>query len=564
MATTKKTIMPAAQSWEFDGASWIDAGSGAHIWLQGTGFATGGWLKLDSNAGGERQTFYDSGKDLGLNMEITMAVIEDTSGIIPYRKCILLDGEGAAGVFSLISSAIFTGDPGWVHVILSTDGPNDLNFYINGVLDTPKSVSGTFTTYVPMGAQKLIFGRDELGTTDYVNAGNRMCHWFSLDRHLTAQERADLSDGSAPSTPGEVFGGDPDLLFWFSGSNFRDEGPSEVTLTNHGITLAADAPTGIATVGDYTSLAAWEAARGGVGAGDEVAECYGGGDLGSCVIWNSGWDDEARNILICAAAGEAPYINGDAGIHQSMGWVDGAWITIEDLALNLSSGYCFKGTDAMTRMRINRCVGLNDTMSVFVYHNSTGVNNRFVITNCLYKNSATTNQIFLTQTFGDLTLTMYNCTFIGCTGNAVHIQNSIGAATVTAILKNNIVVDSTLACYWMVGAIGTSGCSNNLDDGDGSADAQLGGADNVSEADEDNIFADYANDDFHLMAGSVALDSGAQVAGYGTAQDLDEVFRPLGSGYDMGCYEWTPPDIGGGAIAASIALLKSQGLGLDL
>jgi hypothetical protein len=51
------------------------------------------------------------------------------------------------------------------------------------------------------------------------------------------------------------------------------------------------------------------------------------------------------------------------------------------------------------------------------------------------------------------------------------------------------------------------------------------------------VFVDPAND-YHLGIGSAAIDRGTSV---GVAADLDGKSRPLGNGFDIGCYEADVP-----------------------
>jgi hypothetical protein len=58
-----------------------------------------------------------------------------------------------------------------------------------------------------------------------------------------------------------------------------------------------------------------------------------------------------------------------------------------------------------------------------------------------------------------------------------------------------------------------------------------------------SLFQDAAGHDYHLAAGSAAVDAGVTLAQ--VLHDRDGVARPQGAGYDVGAYEWTdspPPD----------------------
>ncbi len=51
----------------------------------------------------------------------------------------------------------------------------------------------------------------------------------------------------------------------------------------------------------------------------------------------------------------------------------------------------------------------------------------------------------------------------------------------------------------------------------------------------DPMFVDPAHDNYHLKAGSPAIDRGVAA---GVSFDIDGDPRPFGAGYDIGCDEW--------------------------
>ncbi|MBN2581449.1 MAG: right-handed parallel beta-helix repeat-containing protein, partial [Planctomycetes bacterium] len=75
------------------------------------------------------------------------------------------------------------------------------------------------------------------------------------------------------------------------------------------------------------------------------------------------------------------------------------------------------------------------------------------------------------------------------------------------------------------------------------------GTENIYQPNVDLIFIDAANRDFHLRAGSPAIDTGTNV---GLTQDHEGYPVPSGSGVDRGAYEYgaAPPQIGGWYILA--------------
>ena len=56
---------------------------------------------------------------------------------------------------------------------------------------------------------------------------------------------------------------------------------------------------------------------------------------------------------------------------------------------------------------------------------------------------------------------------------------------------------------------------------------------------EEQIFVDHTNGDFHLLQNAQAVDAGTNLVLPTVFEDLDNTPRPQGSGFDIGCYEFT-------------------------
>ena len=124
--------------------------------------------------------------------------------------------------------------------------------------------------------------------------------------------------------------------------------------------------------------------------------------------------------------------------------------------------------------------------------------------------------------------TIRNCTIVDNVndGSAVGCAGLLaaGGTVVNNIVWNNTAVDGTSTGYSF--GSGATVNSNLLDT------AYAGGSGNLSS---DPFFADAANNDYHLVFGSPAIDHGAEIAG--VTIDFDGVSRPQRSGWDIGCYE---------------------------
>jgi parallel beta-helix repeat protein len=129
----------------------------------------------------------------------------------------------------------------------------------------------------------------------------------------------------------------------------------------------------------------------------------------------------------------------------------------------------------------------------------------------------------------------------GCTGtlafyNNVLVKNSnhnslnIASPKATLILRNNILDG------------GGKGGDHNIYTGlSWSQDARYGwklGTNETLVKDLGKIFADPAQNDFHLKAGSPAIDTGTDVSADGFDTDIEGKRRPVGKAWDIGAYEY--------------------------
>jgi len=69
-----------------------------------------------------------------------------------------------------------------------------------------------------------------------------------------------------------------------------------------------------------------------------------------------------------------------------------------------------------------------------------------------------------------------------------------------------------------------------------------------------DIFEDPANGDYHLAENSQAIDAGTSIVSPSVSVDIDSMPRPLGAGFDIGCYEYASVSGNVDLMGASIEL----------
>jgi hypothetical protein len=129
---------------------------------------------------------------------------------------------------------------------------------------------------------------------------------------------------------------------------------------------------------------------------------------------------------------------------------------------------------------------------------------------------------------------VYNNTFYNAdlTGKYSPIQNDWGTLSSAQVsIQNNIVMSSAGPSYIGGQGFGAGVLSNNLWYGAGSAP----GGD--SHPITGNPLFVNVGTDFHLQAGSPAIDAGASTVSGVVTDDYDVVARPQGAAYDMGAME---------------------------
>ncbi len=222
----------------------------------------------------------------------------------------------------------------------------------------------------------------------------------------------------------------------------------------------------------------------------------------------------------------AGYISDDVGISESCGGMGGVNVVYANAVEGFDTGIelidCSMIEVVRNRLRRN-AIGLN-------VQNCTGpVTDNLVLYN---RNSG----IFLSGAG----LRIFHNTIVG---NGFAENTDLGGAGIVSgqgnseLVRNNIVVSNNAGLNSLV--THNSNYDHNLVWGNFTNYAGQATADST-DLFGDPLFVDIGNDNFHLLAGSPAIDAGAHSAG--TEVDFDGSSRPWGSEVDIGAYEFRQAD----------------------
>jgi parallel beta-helix repeat protein len=185
--------------------------------------------------------------------------------------------------------------------------------------------------------------------------------------------------------------------------------------------------------------------------------------------------------------------------------------------------------------------------------NLDGVQNSVIYNNLIYNNHATGIALFMIDgAEGSKNNKVYNNTIInpqdarwamlvnsGSTGDTLYNNIFINHHS----FRGSISVDqSSLQNFFSDYNIVSDRLSN--DDGESNmslADWQKLGYDIHSNiaAPEDQLFVNYSTGDFHLLSGSQAVDAGTGLVSSVVTDDIANVSRPRGNGFDIGAFEYS-------------------------
>lgn len=145
-------------------------------------------------------------------------------------------------------------------------------------------------------------------------------------------------------------------------------------------------------------------------------------------------------------------------------------------------------------------------------------------------------------------IALYNNTFHDC-GARLDSDSGGFSLSTTTVLRNNLLALLGGEPFMTPSAGGCGGASVS-----GSHDLWFGGSDptpscTTVNVTQDPAFANAAGLDFHLLAGSPAIDRGVAIPSL--AEDLDGITRPQGAADDIGAYEFLAGAAVGGTTSSS-------------
>jgi len=186
--------------------------------------------------------------------------------------------------------------------------------------------------------------------------------------------------------------------------------------------------------------------------------------------------------------------------------------------------------------------------------NMDGVQDSEIFNNLIYNNHATGIAMYMINAAeGAKNNKVYNNTIINPTVTRWNILMNNGSPGNT--IYNNILINHhSFRGSISIDASSMNGFSsdynileNRLSTDDGNSNMTLSewqslGYDLHSQIanPEEQIFVDHSNGDFHLLENAQAVNAGTNLVLPTVFEDLDNVSRPQGSGFDIGVYEYNP------------------------
>lgn len=164
-----------------------------------------------------------------------------------------------------------------------------------------------------------------------------------------------------------------------------------------------------------------------------------------------------------------------------------------------------------------------------------------IVDECAVGQDTVSSRCFSAAANGAYTTGFQNCSAGPCAGDIFRlVPNDAGATVVATNCLALRGAGATNACYVFTILAGAVDPDNNLSD-DATADDQ-GGTGHVINALSTDQVRDFANRDFRLKAGSVAIEAGSDLGATAAATDILEFDRDAGGVvWDIGAHEYRGP-----------------------
>lgn len=300
--------------------------------------------------------------------------------------------------------------------------------------------------------------------------------------------------------------------------------------------------------GDYTTLAAWEAAADGSN-DQQWAECYSGGDLGTVQFnsWSVDSSDEYPRVYVAEGEGHNGETNRGAFIIYngsqaiSVNGGDTTWLRVEGLRLESGAGDTTEAIFINNQNQItidgNMIVVNHDKSRAQISINN-GADNAIIRNNVIIDNGDFATYGIFSAIIDSGTTNIYdNNTVIGTTIAGIHCNVLDG----TWIVRNCVSISNALDYQLQDGTPNVVVHSNNVSSDVTAGDFGTGG---ISNQIYTTVFRDGANGDLRLSWDSVARNAGVPIIS-SYRDDLDDLpsgrdiagtKRPQGT-RDVGAYE---------------------------
>ncbi len=154
--------------------------------------------------------------------------------------------------------------------------------------------------------------------------------------------------------------------------------------------------------------------------------------------------------------------------------------------------------------------------------------------NKAYGNTVYNQPIGLTIGFGATNASVYNNVIYSNTDYGIRVTGAFGGSSNTLVANNTIYQNSVYGIFSGDNASNTT-VRNNIVRSN-TIDLGLDGAVSSNNFTGNPLFVNAGAKDFHLQAGSSAIDTGIGISGINN--DFDGTSRPQGSNFDIGAYEF--------------------------